>query len=436
MNAHKQKNTAKTKTSLRSEKGMTLIDVAVALMVTGLLATPVLYALKEYKREIGENTTIDNLALIEEAIDRYYIENDHFPCPADITLATTDAGHGTGLVNSNVPPDACDLANPVLSLSNGVIQGAVPHKDLGINLENTYDGYGNKILYVVTAAMASTPDADTQDGAIQINQEKLVPHPTVDILDDDLADEYMCAGLFDPYPAPSTVPPSMPDSTEDFYGTSPIQQTNNVTFTLVSHGRDGRGAYDRFGNTQACDINTVDSENCNGDHIFLLNDNACSTNTSDTDDRYDDILMERSDQNTYTAASGSGVPSRMFEESDSNSVGGIARYTGINNDYPEHELDVVGNILISDTLGDSSDDKNAAALSEQYCNVDGSDCFSSDLIGGTSPRMQCGGGTGMTGIGNNRARCRRQFSEGAAATPCPDGQFVVSLNEGGFVCGP
>ena len=35
----------------RNEKGMTLIDVAIAMIIIGLLITPSLYALREYKKE-------------------------------------------------------------------------------------------------------------------------------------------------------------------------------------------------------------------------------------------------------------------------------------------------------------------------------------------------------------------------------------------------
>ena len=93
MNANKLKNTVKTKTSLRSEKGMTLIDVAIATMVIGLLVTPVLYTINEFKRNETLDTTEANIAAVNDAIERYFIERNSFPCPANPRLPLTDANH-------------------------------------------------------------------------------------------------------------------------------------------------------------------------------------------------------------------------------------------------------------------------------------------------------------------------------------------------------
>lgn len=411
-----------TKQKIQNQDGMTLIDVAVALLVIGILIAPVFYALKQYRQNRAIELTTTHIQNVDNAIVAYFSEQSFYPCPADPTLSRDDVNAGVGSITAG----ACDR-----------LEGAIPYQTLGINVDNAYDGWGNKLLYAVTQAMTVAPFVVAPPGLatpgdITVQRVRRVPHPTnlAPITGNCVT---VCANSLATYP-PASAPTC--DATYTYPATV-LEPNTGIHYTILSHGQDGVGAFNErnAAPTTACVPGaTPDSENCNGDRIFTIEpqNGSCLFSDVNTAFRYDDIAVNQANNKTT-------APANLFNRSSGNpdSLGTQTSFTGINNDDPQFEVDIRGNITLTDADGDPMDDKEAFTRSDEYCNTDGSLCFEAGLIGGDTATMQCAGsGGGLDGIGSNEAKCTVKVSPPAAATTCPSGQYVISISATGVVtCG-
>ena len=409
------------KAFIKREDGMTLIDLAIALMVIGILITPVLFSIRTFSAANIRNTNASNIGSVNDAIERFYLANGFLPCPANPTLNRTAANHGVSDSTGSATAPFCNRD-----------EGSVPHQTLGLHIDDIYDGWGHKLLYVMTDDLADPAGASgTTPGAIQVQEVNIISHPVTCLP--------VCANLLSPYPGPIVNPCDPPNT----YPATPLSTINNITYTVLSHGQDAVGAYTEGGTLipgPACnDSSATDQENCDGDRVFISNENACLTNNNNTTTKYDDIILSGTTSLiANTSGDRRGIPSRIFEERAAGQIGSTVSFTGINNDNPQRELDIIGDVLITDTNAISGDGGDGSARSDNFCSVSNpTECFKANLIGGNDPNMQCAGNTVMVAIGSNQARCARQFSATATTAPCPTGQYVVSLSaNGGAVCGP
>lgn len=117
-------------------------------------------ATQQMNLQIG---TRDQLSRLSYAITQYAVEHgNRYPCPADPQIAYTAASFGSAI-------NACEsaLSGGVVALTNNVmIRGMVPVRSLltyGITANDAFDGWNNRIMYVVdrqmTAAGSGSPGA-------------------------------------------------------------------------------------------------------------------------------------------------------------------------------------------------------------------------------------------------------------------------------------
>lgn len=123
--------------TINKNKGFTLIEVAVVLMIFGLLFSilmPSLYFLTE-KRKFDQ--TNSRLAIVKDALINFSVVNQRLPCPA------TPNSKGVGMQKST---GECEQN----------YTGFVPAMELGLSEINhdgfILDGWGNPIKYAVTNA--------------------------------------------------------------------------------------------------------------------------------------------------------------------------------------------------------------------------------------------------------------------------------------------
>ncbi len=121
--------------------GFTLVELALVLLVVGLLVAlflpPSLAMLEQQRRK----DTREKMQALEQALARFVLVNRRLPCPANGALGTGNAQ--SGLEQRPAPGDAC--AN--LALQNGV----VPWRSLGVDGGMATDAWGNLISYRVWA---------------------------------------------------------------------------------------------------------------------------------------------------------------------------------------------------------------------------------------------------------------------------------------------
>jgi len=151
------------------QHGFTLIEMAIVLMIVGLLLGGMLVPLSAQMDQRNSTDTQKSLAEIKEAIIGYALVNGRLPCPASSTSNGVESPAGGG---------NCSNFN----------DGFVPAATLGItsavdNQGNTgfaVDAWGNRIRYAVTSWSSTTPPLNkvftTTNGMSAVGISNLSPN--------------------------------------------------------------------------------------------------------------------------------------------------------------------------------------------------------------------------------------------------------------------
>ena len=120
------------KTLLRTQQGFTLLEMAVVLVVLGLLLGGILMPLSTQMEKKDRDDTQKVLQDIHDALVGYAMANGRLPCPDT---------NGDGIIDMGA------------SCSN--VQGTIPWVDLGVGKE---DAWGQPFTYRVTGSFADNTD--------------------------------------------------------------------------------------------------------------------------------------------------------------------------------------------------------------------------------------------------------------------------------------
>ncbi len=250
-------------------KGFTLVEVAIVLIIGGLLLASASALLVTYTKQIQLNVTNKRLDSINEALQLFLSLNGRYPCAAPLNGALDTALFGVEIDNLDCD-GAADVANQTTTVAGrnarNVRIGAVPVRTLNLPDDYIADAWGGRFTYAVTSALASDGTYNRDEGGVFV----------VDSLGNDLVSD------------PNLLP-------------GPTGGTGH--YVVVSHGINNSGSTAvGGGGTTACGAAAVlETENCNGDATFrstLLVGNAIGNNL------YDDVVNIGA-----TSAFGNGIPS-------------------------------------------------------------------------------------------------------------------------------
>jgi prepilin-type N-terminal cleavage/methylation domain-containing protein len=187
--------------------GFSLLEMAVVLVIVGLLLGGLLTSMSAMQARRHEETTRHQLDDIREALIVFAVVNRRLPCPAD--PATPDTVAGAGLERT-----------PTAAGCTGGILGVLPWATLG--LPQT-DAWGRRFTYRVSATFART--------------------------------------------APAITLASTGDATVE--NASLVATATQVPVVYVSHGADAAGSRNSAGAQAPAGTNPLQQENADGDAVFV-----------------------------------------------------------------------------------------------------------------------------------------------------------------------
>jgi prepilin-type N-terminal cleavage/methylation domain-containing protein len=200
------------------QNGFTLVEMAIVLLIVGLLLGGMLVPLSAQIEQRNISDTQKALSEIKEAIIGYALANGKLPCPADPSVAT-------GLTNAGISRTTCTTA----SNSTGVL----PWATLGLS---ETDAWGRRYTYRITSDFADAIGSSTYGGCTPS------PIPT-------LASFGLCSsGNLNVLSAAS----------------GGVTIAGNVPAVIISHGKNWAGAYTPQGTQLAVGSNADEQENSDG----------------------------------------------------------------------------------------------------------------------------------------------------------------------------
>jgi len=386
-------------------KGFSLIELSIALVVIGLLVTPFL---QQYNNFIMTNRVEQGqgaIVTVSAATGDFLEANGRYPCPADPRLVPGDVGHGVEICPPIMPagpaPGVCPPGSPLppggicrtlgrdadgFGGGDPILIGAVPYVTLGITIDSTIDGWSRKLAYVVTESLAS--DQRPYD---------VLPHN-------------------DAWGAISV---------ENEFGSSKVNVVlgpGGQPFVLVSYGENGAGAYTTSGALVApCPAIGTEVENCDNDDLFIALNTAKSRYMAPGVNYIDDMVSTLLLTNQGIWSNSAVAPT--VEDINTTNLGNV----GIGVLDPEYRLDVGGNIKAKDVHSD------------EYCDASGGNCFPPEVIGGTG--MECDDFAGqeeaMTGIASTESVCELVIPPTiiTGVGTCPAGKYMIGISgTGDAIC--
>ena len=437
------------------KKGFSLIELMVAVTIFGLVAVTCSVEYSHHIKTKALNDTKMRSKLISDAFSRYLFTFGALPCPASPSLepGSHNAGVGDcGTVMAQFPsytnwqpnvscdannicvvqgarftasnptycrgPAACGNQQPhTAQYKDPVIIGTLPYVDLGLALNDSVDGWGNRMTYAVSYYLTSA----WVDPKLQCTPPTLTAHAFC-------SDFGVIAQ--ESYSASSDAVRSTPNLGLSIGSPGAL---NSYMLAVVSHGPDGKGAWNYNGARPVpCDKAPIDTgagsglrreltstgrdnENCNGDAIFLANGDDANSNLTafaSGPSHYDDAFV----LTDITI----GVYMWRLNQQGNQMQSKSGGFVGIGTSAPTAPLDVQGSIQAHNYQSDT------------YCDKNTGNCFQQALL---SPGLTCNNGL-MTGVASSLPLCQKSIDlTGVTPATCPSGQYMTGLDkDGGLTC--
>lgn len=254
-------------------QGFTLIEISIVLVVIGLLISGGLVALAPVLENAKRTETENSITKIEDALTLYAIQYGCLPCPADGSLASTNANAGTSLADGigGTPYTAMCVDDAAGTNCGGLDQrNVVPWRTLGLTEADVTDGWGNRINYHVS-----------EDDAVYNG-----PTCTGPGTGPYVAGIYRCGVNFPPTAANYF-------QIQDAAGNEITNAAQRAVYVIISQGPDGDSAYASQSGAQRANPQNSPPQNentdGNADEIFVQDIPNDRENVAPTAVYFDDI---------------------------------------------------------------------------------------------------------------------------------------------------
>lgn len=294
------------------QQGFTLVELAVVIVIVGLVMGGILATIKPILFQSRLTATEANMNRMIDVVSAYAQRNNRIPCPADPDQSAAAQPYGAE-IGSGAAGSAVGSCPP-----GGPVEGIVPFLTLGLDPDDVRDGWGNFVTYRVspvfaldTAAAAEIHKRCRTNGVwVSVSNRnpskarfcctnRTVPPATDISLSDD--------GGVSLWPFTRDTSAGAFSGADDSYSGAPFDPaSDNVTaiaFVLVGHGQNEYGAFLPDGTrlTAIGAFGNGETENQNGDESFV----AAPMSFSSTSAHFEDIVMWRT-QDQLFAETGAG----------------------------------------------------------------------------------------------------------------------------------
>ncbi len=242
----------------RGQTAFTLIELAVVLVILGILLGLGLSAGQSAIKNAERLSTLERMAIIKQALDAYAARNGYLPCPADPHTLATGAGYGTESRTAGV---GCLAAGGVFQNST-VWFGTLPARNLGLDDSFMRDAWNSKLTYAVSGQHVGTSGVGWNSYAANTG--------TLVINRGTIATSY----------ATTTGVTGIPGA--------------SATYAVISHGKNRRGSFPANGSSivTACagpTGNEIDIQNCDRNNAIFF-DTTYNEGTQATT-QFDDYIV-------------------------------------------------------------------------------------------------------------------------------------------------
>ena len=366
-------------------------------MILGLVVGTALEAYRTYSKPRSLQMTKAHFYDVEAALIQFLTRNGRLPCPAIMTDGPLDATSGVevstcatsatdGGASTCTATGYCRASGRDANGAGGadiVLSGAVPYVTLGIPLEDSIDGWGRKIKYVVSSKLTQTATYNASYGAITILNSN---------------------------------------------NSTALGGANSAQMVLLSAGEDGRGAYTIDGRAaEACAGAGRDVENCDepADATYY---NKSQRSYVAGADYYDDAV-----HTTFKIVASSDRWAYGSTLVDVINKGG--RRVGIGVTAPVNQVHVGGNVKASSSTGANLFCNAGGTIVSNDDGPPGTNCIPPSLFSDLGAGSSCPSGT-MRGVASAQAKCLVAITPGSIGTgTCPAGHVMCGVNgSGGIIC--
>src|SRR5450830_1060536 len=237
-------------------KGFTLVEMAVVLVIIGLLVSAGLGVGNAQMQMARITTTKQKEDAIKSALISFIARNNRLPCPAVAGLAPGAVGYG---VEALIPGTCTNTFQDALPVT--VVTGVLPWSSLGITDESASDGYYNRFTYQVKLSATNT-NSQTIAGLNGIISTHLAAPAVL-----------------------ATSPASLVNHTNLCVSTA-FNPCSSVAI-IVSHGQNGFGAFSPRGiQVPTAGAGADELENIDNDSKFVIKEFSSSATNP-----FDDIVL-------------------------------------------------------------------------------------------------------------------------------------------------
>ena len=241
----------RTATQRPGSRGFTLIEIAVVLLIVGLVTVVGARLVASVAEGTRARLTRQNADAVKLALQAYVARAGRLPCPAIEALPPANAVYGV-----EAPTPGTCTGTQGLEATPVAFRGVVPWKTLGMTTDNAFDGWGNQFTYAVSS-MATNLNASTLSGM----RGTIYIHSTAPV----------AAGL--------------PATGNQINACSTTVDDNScnaaAVVLLLSHGKRGAGGYTVNGTQVPLPTSAEELENTDNSRSFVL---------AEPSDNFDDLL--------------------------------------------------------------------------------------------------------------------------------------------------